>query len=471
MKRTGILLLAVLVAAMLITGCGRKTTTKSQSRSSASSVSKNEQNKSAGGTETAAKPKAGETAKPDSKTANKPDDLPKAPPDFKATAKSVIEQLATTYKSIDTLKLDGTIIATITAEGKSRNSEAQLRMDFARPNKIVLKTIEQGNDRIIVSDGKTMFMYVHNSKAPAEFSKIYRKETAPKSLKEFNKGAEEGINTPGLLSGMDVTKFIKLAKLKSSEKINGVDTYVVTYPVQSKGKGVTATETIWIGKNDFLIRQIKTDVKISPSAIGPLPEGMKKPTSPMIISQKTVVKSIKANQAIPEKTFKFTPPPGSRDAASIKMPEPQKLPPPPDLTNKKAPDFSLQSLDGKQVSLSNYRGKPVLLVFWGMGSPQSKQALPEIQKVYKELESSGVVVLGINMDVNNEATAKFVKEHNISFPIVAGSDKTFKTATEYGLRNLPTIFVIGEDGNVKGKIIGQKSAEAIKSEAAKLGVR
>lgn len=472
MKRTGILLLIVIIAAALITGCGRQTAIKSQSQDSTGAVSKNEQNKTAGGAETdAAKPGTGDAAKPDAAAAAKPGDLPKAPPNFNATAKSVLEQLAATYKSVNTLKLDGTIIATITAEGKSRNSEGHVRMDFARPNKIVLKTSGQGNDGMIVSDGKTMFIYVQNPQAPAEYSKVYKKETAPKSLNELNKGPEDGINTPGLLAGMDVAKYIKPAKLKPSEKISGVDTYVVTYPVQSKRKGVTATETLWIGKNDFLIRQIKTNVQISPSAIGPVPEGVKKPAGPMIISQKTVVKSIKANQLIPEKTFKFTPPSGSKDAAKIKMPEPPKLPPPPDLTGKKAPDFSLSSLDGKQVSLSGYHGKPVLLVFWGMGSPQAKQTMPEVQKVYKGLESSGVVVLGINLDGNSEATAKFVKEHNISFPIMAGSEKTFKTAMEYGLRNLPTIFVIGKDGTVKGKIIGSKSADAIKTEAAKLGVQ
>lgn len=470
MRRAGALLLIALVAMSLIVGCGRQTKTKSQSQSPSGTVSKKQPEKDASKTRnTASKPeesaKSGKTIVQPGKELSAPLDNP--------TAKEILLRTAATYKSINTLKLEGTIYAIFSAEGRNKSSQGRVQMSFSRPNKIRLKTDGQGNEGLIVSDGKTMYVY---AQAPGMenmrggYSKVYRKAAAPKSVSEFNPGNEGGINTPGLLSGMDIVPYIKSAKLKPSEKVGGVDTYVVAYPVKTDKKGVTRTETLWIGKNDFLLRQIKTSAQVSPSAMGPAPKGVNKPKGPLTISQKTVMSLVQANKSIPAGTFKFVPPAGAKDAATIKPPEPQKLPTPLNITGKAAPGFSIPSIDGKEISLSNYRGRHVLLVFWALGSPQSKQALPEIQKLHEILEPSGVVVLSVNLDGNDEATEKFAKEHGISFPVMVGPQKTFKTATDYGLRNLPTIFVIGKDGTVKGKIIGPQSAEEMKTEAAKYGI-
>jgi peroxiredoxin len=271
---------------------------------------------------------------------------------------------------------------------------------------------------------------------------------------------------------MNIAPYVKSAKLKPSEKVGGVDTYVITYPIKTGRKGVTRTETLWIGKSDFLIRQIKTSSQITASAMGPGPKGMKKPTGSLVITQKTVMDMVQPDSPVAEKTFKFSPPPGAKDAATIKPPKQsssQQLPPPPNVTGKKAPDFNIPSTEGKNISLSNYRGKNVLLVFWAMASPQSKQALPEIQKLNKSLKSDSVV-LSINLDANNETVNKFTKEHSISFPVMVSPQKTFNAAMSYGLRELPSVFIIDKDGSVKGKILGPKSAEELKSEVAKYGI-
>jgi cytochrome c biogenesis protein CcmG/thiol:disulfide interchange protein DsbE len=318
-----------------------------------------------------------------------------------------------------------------------------------------------------------MYLYAElpeAKKMPGGYSKVYRKMPAPKSLNEFSPKGEGGITTPGLLSGMNTAVYIKSGKLKPSEKVGGVDTYVVTYPVKTGKKGVTRTETLWIGKNDFLLRQIKSSVQISPSAMGPMPKGAKKPKGPIVMTQKTVMESVKANEPISGKIYRFVPPKGAKDAATIKPPKQQmNLPPPPNVTGKKAPDFSIMSTSGKKVSLANYKGRDVLLVFWTMGSPQSMKILPEIQKLSKMLGSDSAVI-SINLDGNDEKVSKFAKEQGVSFPILINPKSTFKTAMEYGLRDLPTVFVIDKSGFVKGKILGPKSAEALKSEVSKYGI-
>ncbi|MEN6371165.1 MAG: redoxin domain-containing protein [Armatimonadota bacterium] len=465
MRRAGALLLVVLIAVMLSAGCGRRTVTKLQIKSPVASASGDRSGKVTGNKENAV---SNSNPVENTKPGMKPVKPLKNP-----TAKDVLLRTAEVYKSINTLKLKGTIYAELSAEGKSKNSQGQVEMSFSRPNKIMLRTSGQGNEGLIVSDGKAMYIYAHSpgmEKMRGGYSKIYRKASAPKSVSELNSGREGGITTPGLLSGMNLTPYIKSARLKPSEKVGGVDTYVITYPVKTGRKGMTRTETLWIGKNDFLLRQIKTLAQISPSAMGPAPKGVKGPKGSLVISQKTIMSLVQAGQTIPSGTFKFVPPPGAKNAATIKPPKMPNPPAPPKVTGKKAPGFSIPSLNGKEISLSSYRGRNVLLVFWALGSPQSKKALPEIQKLNKMLGNGGTAILSINLDGNNEATGKFIKENGISFPVMVGSEKTFKTALNYGLRNLPTIFIIGKDGTVKGEMIGIKSANELKTEVAKHGI-
>ncbi|MEN6521922.1 MAG: redoxin domain-containing protein [Armatimonadota bacterium] len=465
MKRAGALLLIALVAVLLSTGCGRRTATKPQPKSPVVTVSGDRSGKGAGKTEgITSSSNPVENAKP----GKKPVEPLKNP-----TAKDVLLRTAETYKAIDTLKLKGTIYAGLSAEGKNKNSQGQVEMSFSRPNRIRLRTSGRGNEGLIVSDGKTMYIYVHSpamEKIRGSYSKVYKKVSAPKSVSELNSNSEGGITTPGLLSGMNIAPYIKSARLKPSEKVGGVDTYVVTYSIRTGRKGLTRTETLWIGKNDFLLRQIATSAKIPPSALGSVPKGVKGPKGSLVISQKTVMNLVQADQSISADIFKFVPPPGAKDAATIKPPKQPDIPAPPRVTGKKAPSFSIPSLNGREISLSSYRGRHVLLVFWALGSPQSKQALPEIQKLNKILDTESTAILSINLDGNNEAAGKFIKEHGISFPVMVGSQKTFKTAMDYGLRNLPTVFVIGKDGTVKGEMIGPKSANEMKTEVAKYGI-
>ncbi|MGA2905548.1 MAG: TlpA disulfide reductase family protein [Candidatus Korobacteraceae bacterium] len=118
-----------------------------------------------------------------------------------------------------------------------------------------------------------------------------------------------------------------------------------------------------------------------------------------------------------------------------------------------APDFTLLSLDGSQVKLSDFRGKAVLLNFWATWCPPCKIEMPWFEDLQKQYAKDGLVVLGVAMDDSEPATiAKFASELGVNYPVLLGTDQV---SDDYGdVQYLPTTFYIGRDGTIVDKMIG-----------------
>ncbi|KAB7706491.1 redoxin domain-containing protein [Bacillus aerolatus] len=122
----------------------------------------------------------------------------------------------------------------------------------------------------------------------------------------------------------------------------------------------------------------------------------------------------------------------------------------------KAPDFTLQTLDGKKVSLSDYEGKKVILNFWATWCPPCKAEMPHMQNFYKkEAEKSNVEILSVNLtsaDKSKEAVAEFAKQYDLTFPIPLDVDGTI--GEQYEVVTIPTSYILNTDRTVHQKIIG-----------------
>jgi len=118
-----------------------------------------------------------------------------------------------------------------------------------------------------------------------------------------------------------------------------------------------------------------------------------------------------------------------------------------------APDFTLVSLDGNKVKLSDYRGKAVLLNFWATWCPPCKVEMPWFEDLQKQYAKDGLVVLGVAMDDSKPDTiAKYASELGVNYPVLLGTDKV---SDDYGdVQYLPTTFYIGRDGNIVDKMTG-----------------
>jgi len=122
---------------------------------------------------------------------------------------------------------------------------------------------------------------------------------------------------------------------------------------------------------------------------------------------------------------------------------------------KPAPAFSLPQLDGGSHALADERGKIVLLHFWATWCVACRHETPQIESLWRQYRDDGLVVLGVNVDRGNLAgVLAFAHERNLSFPLVLDSDGTVRN--RYEVRGLPTTYLIGRDGRIIGRIIGER---------------
>lgn len=128
-----------------------------------------------------------------------------------------------------------------------------------------------------------------------------------------------------------------------------------------------------------------------------------------------------------------------------------------------APDFTLQSLDGKSVSLSDLRGKAVLLNFWATWCTPCKIEMPWFVELQNQYGAQGLQIVGVAMDdASKEDIAKFAKDMGVNYPILMGKEAV---GDQYGgIPALPETFFIGRDGKILDKILGLKGKGAIEED-------
>ena len=127
-----------------------------------------------------------------------------------------------------------------------------------------------------------------------------------------------------------------------------------------------------------------------------------------------------------------------------------------DVAGKPAPDFTLESLEGKNIQLSGYRGQAVLLNFWATWCGPCKIEMPWFVELQKEYGPQGLQIVGVAMDdASKDDIAKFVKEMGVNYPILIGKEAV---GNQYGGVNvLPTTFFIDRDGKIVAREFGLQS--------------
>ena len=118
----------------------------------------------------------------------------------------------------------------------------------------------------------------------------------------------------------------------------------------------------------------------------------------------------------------------------------------------KAPDFKMKTPEGKTIQLSKYaKGKTVVLDFWASWCPDCRKDAPEVVRMYEAYRQHGIQFIGISMDTDVEAWRKAIAQYGISYPQVSELKKFKETdiAKAYGVKWIPSMVVIGPDGQVK----------------------
>ena len=131
-----------------------------------------------------------------------------------------------------------------------------------------------------------------------------------------------------------------------------------------------------------------------------------------------------------------------------------------------APDFSLQDLDGQPLQLANYRGKVVLLDFWATWCTPCLGEIPHFVAFQNQYREQGLQVIGISMDDGPKPVREFYQQFKMNYPVALGTDKL---AEAYGgVLGLPVTFLIGRDGQVAAKYVGEVQMPVLEQEIKSL---
>jgi peroxiredoxin len=132
-----------------------------------------------------------------------------------------------------------------------------------------------------------------------------------------------------------------------------------------------------------------------------------------------------------------------------------------------APDFTLLSLDGTAVRLSDLRGKTVVINFWATWCIPCKQEFPEFVALYKQQAERGLVVVGVDQQESPDAVRSFAAEFDATYPLLL--DSSGSVSRRYRVPGLPVTLVVDRQGIVRAQHVGQVSRAMLLAQLADAG--
>jgi peroxiredoxin len=135
--------------------------------------------------------------------------------------------------------------------------------------------------------------------------------------------------------------------------------------------------------------------------------------------------------------------------------------------SKPAPSFTLQDLNGNTVSLSDFKGKVIILDFWATWCPPCVKEVPHFVELYEQYKDREFVIVGISVDREGVGVVKsFVQKYKVNYPILMTDGRVEKA---YGdITSIPTTFVIDSEGNIRRSYIGYRDKEVFEKDITAL---
>jgi cytochrome c biogenesis protein CcmG/thiol:disulfide interchange protein DsbE len=131
-----------------------------------------------------------------------------------------------------------------------------------------------------------------------------------------------------------------------------------------------------------------------------------------------------------------------------------------------APDFSLTDLSGQKLTLSSFKGKVVLLDFWATWCDPCRAEIPRFIEFQNKYGSKGFQIVGISMDDSEQPVREFYQKFHMNYAVALADSSTPRNYG--GIFGLPVAILIGRDGRIYGKYIGEISPDVFEKQIQKL---
>jgi thiol-disulfide isomerase/thioredoxin len=331
--------------------------------------------------------------------------------------------------------------------------EMLVKMAVSSPGKLRIESSSPVGNSLIVSDGENTWMYLGVLKQYTKTAAASTPENLVKSL------------VPGMSDAIDQLKAkdpYLSATIVGEEPVEVDGLKIDCYVVEAKLNDISlpasiemtgAVQKLWIDKISKLSLKQTLTATMKGGAL----------TAPMQMNQAVTVLSQKLDAPVADSLFTFTAPEGAKQVTEFKGPVKANA----DLTGQVAADFKLKSIDGKEFSLQDLRGKVVLLDFWATWCGPCRRDLPVIEKLHREFNAKGLVVLGLTTGEDAETLNKFLLTTKLSYPILLAAETG--TSQSYSVNAFPTVVLIDREGKIAFYHVGAGSESALRESLAKLG--
>jgi len=132
-----------------------------------------------------------------------------------------------------------------------------------------------------------------------------------------------------------------------------------------------------------------------------------------------------------------------------------------------APDFTLTDLEGNSLTLSQFKGKVIILNFWATWCPPCRREIPDFVELYEKYKDEGLLIIGVSLDRDGKRLVRqFSQEYKIDYPIVFADSKV--TRDYGGIRAIPASFIIDKEGSIKEKYVGYQPRATFEEAIKKL---
>lgn len=119
-----------------------------------------------------------------------------------------------------------------------------------------------------------------------------------------------------------------------------------------------------------------------------------------------------------------------------------------DVRDDKAPDFVLPDVQGGKFRLNDQRGKPVLLIFGTTWCPSCREEIPHLKDIYARYAEKGLIMVNIDIQESRDKVSRFADKYKLPYRVVL--DENGDVAKTYGIRGVPTLILLDEEGRIIG---------------------